>query len=81
MLTLTPDGIVAVAALFKAGGYRCYANYWSAVKSEHIEVGHLWTEQLELTGRWVTRSVLRGIGPARQRMALPLHKLLKLKNC
>ena len=42
----------------------------------HIEAGFDWSEHLELTGRWVTRSVLRGIGPARQSKALCMKKLL-----
>ena len=80
MLPLTQAGVVAVASLFKAGGYRSYPNYWSAVKLLHIESGYPWTDLLDVTGRWVTRSVLRGIGPARQSRPLSMAKLLTLES-
>ena len=65
-IPLTPVGIEHVAAYFKVGGYRSYPNYLSAIRLVHIEAGHPWTEQLDVVSRWTTRSVLRGIGPARQ---------------
>ena len=80
MLPLTQAGVVAVASLFKAGGDRSYPTYWSAVKLLHIESGHPWTDLLEVTGRWVTRSVQRGIGPARQSRPLSMAKLLALNS-
>jgi hypothetical protein len=66
MFPVTPRSLVHVAALFKSGGYRAFANYLSALKSAHIEAGFEWDQLLAHTGAWTTRSVLRGIGPARQ---------------
>ena len=43
MYPLTVDGLLAVSALFKKAGYRSYPNYLSAVKSEHILRGHVWS--------------------------------------
>ena len=80
LFPLTSLGMMAVASLFKAGGYRSFANYLSAVKGKHIEEGHYWSEQLDQTGRWITRSVLRGIGPARQSRPLCIKKLLELED-
>lgn len=77
-IPLTPSSIELVAAFFKSGGYRSFPNYLSAVKQIHVESGYAWTDQLDLAGRWTTRSVLRGIGPARQSRALKLKELMKM---
>ena len=77
-LPITPDIVVAVGALFKAGCYRSFQNYASAAKNAHVEAGHDWTQLLEHTRGWVTRSVLRGIGPARQSSSFLYHRLLHL---
>ena len=61
VLPLVPDQVVAVAALFKAGDYRSYANYLASMKSKHLDEGYAWSENLTHVGRWTTRSVLRGI--------------------
>jgi hypothetical protein len=63
---ITPATLISVAALFKAGGYRGFPNYLSAAKGAHIEAGFVWDQLMTHTGSWVSRSVLRGIGPARQ---------------
>ncbi len=75
MYPVTPLTLVHVAALFKAGGYRGFANYLSALKSAHIEAGFEWDQLLAHTGAWTTRSVLRGIGPARQSCSFLYDKL------
>jgi hypothetical protein len=75
MFPVTPRNLVHVAALFKLGGYRAFANYLSAVKSAHIEAGFEWDQLLVHTGAWTTRSVLRGIGPARQSCSFAYDKL------
>ena len=46
-LPLTLIGVEHVAAYFKAGGYRSYPNYLSAMKQAHIEPGHDWSAQLD----------------------------------
>ncbi len=78
LLPITPHTLVHVASLFKVGGYRGFPNYMSAVKALHIESGHVWDQLLTHTGAWVTRSVLRGIGPARQSCSFRFAELCKL---
>lgn len=78
VLPLTPHKMTAVASLFKAGAYRAYPNYVSAVRIMHIEAGHSWTEQLDLASKWLSRSVLRGIGPARQSCPFSMSRLMTL---
>jgi hypothetical protein len=79
LLPVTVRSFVAVAALFKRGNYRAFPNYASAIKLQHVEAGHLWTQQLDNACRWCSRSVLRGIGPARQSQALWLSNLLTIE--
>ena len=78
LLPITVRILVMVGSLFKAAGYRSYPNYVSAVRSAHIEAGHDWHQLLQHTSAWVTRSVLRGIGPARQSCAFSFDKLQQL---
>jgi hypothetical protein len=78
VLPLTTRKIISIAAFFKAGDFRSFPNYLSSLKSEHLDAGFDWSSQLEHVGRWVTRSVLRGIGPARQSHPLPMALLLQL---
>jgi hypothetical protein len=78
VLPLTALSIELIGAIFKAGDYRSFPNYLSVAKTAHIEAGHLWGELLSHTGRWVTRSVLRGIGPARQSQPWAMATLLSL---
>lgn len=80
LLPMTPMSLVHVAALFKAGGYRGFPNYLSAVKALHIEDGFEWGQLLSHTGAWVTRSVLRGIGPARQSCSFLFPELCLLPS-
>ena len=75
MLPLTLHKIRCVGAMFKKGGYRSFKNYLSAVKDLHIMTGHPWTIQLDRSSRNVSRSVLRGIGPARQAGTMDVSKL------
>ena len=77
-LPITVRTLVMVGSLFKAAGYRSYPNYISAMKSQHIEAEHEWGQLLTHTSGWVTRSVLRGIGPARQSCAFLFNKLAQL---
>ena len=78
VLPLTPRSLVAAGSLFKKGGYRSFANYISAMKGRHIEEGFFWTQLLSHTANWVTRSVTRGIGPARQSCGFNFVKLCRL---
>jgi hypothetical protein len=65
-LPLTPSKIEAVLSMMKAGGYRGVANYLGLAKDKHVQSGEPWTLQLARASRKGARSVLRGIGPARQ---------------
>jgi hypothetical protein len=75
---VTPIALVHIASLFKSGGYRGFPNYLSAAKSAHIGAGFEWTQLLTHTGAWVSRSVLRGIGPARQSCCFAYAQLCDL---
>eukprot|EP00971_Amphidinium_carterae_P352448 6492599-Amphidinium_carterae.2 len=68
VLPLTPEGIHAVATLVKAGGFRS-VNVLYRAKREHC-VHHAWNDNLQLALKDAKRSILRGIGPAKQ--AAPL---------
>lgn len=78
LLPVTVQSMVVVGAIFKRGGYRSFANHMSAIKAGHIEAGRQWEQLLSHTSGWVTRSVLRGIGPARQSCGFTFAKLCKL---
>ena len=77
-LPLTARILVIIGALFKAGGYRSYPNYVAIVKSRHIDAGHEWSHMLQHTSSWITRSVLRGIGPERQSCCFDVQRLFAL---
>ena len=79
VVPLSPSSLAAVAAVFKGGHYRSFANYSSAAKTEHVEAGYPWTSLLEHVVKWCSRSVTRGIGPARQCLASSLHGLLEME--
>lgn len=66
VLPLTELSLERVSCLFKLGGYKSFKNYLSRIKECHVEAGFEWTNNLNLTARRCTRSVLRGLGgPAR----------------
>ena len=48
------------------------------MRSKHIENGHEWCQLLQHTSAWVTRSVLRGIGPERQSCSFDVRRLCEL---
>ena len=73
MTPVTIRSLVLTGALFKKGGYRSNSNYLSAIKAAHIEAGYDWTQLLAHTDGWVARSVVRGIGPARQSCSFAFH--------
>ena len=62
------------------GGYRSFPNFVSAAKIAHIEAGSEWTQLLDVTGHWVSRTVLRGIGLARHSCGFAFAKILKLEQ-
>jgi hypothetical protein len=80
LVPVTVRGIVAVASLFKRGGYRSFANYATAIKSAHVGAGYEWDQLLSHTMTWCTRSVMRGVGPARQSQPFWFKGLLSLNR-
>lgn len=73
---LTVDKLARVGAAFKSCGYRSFANYLSKAKEQHIVMGGEWSDELQLEGRRVVRSVTRGIGPVQQRTPLDIDRIL-----
>ena len=74
------SGLKAVAPLFKGLGYRSFHSYSSNIKPAHINAGHGWADQLDQVCAWANKSVLRGIGPARQSAPLKLALVLGLER-
>ena len=66
VLPLTPNGLRAIAAQMKSGGYRSFPNFVCAVKDAHLDQGHPWTDELERSRRKCEASTQRGIGPPKQ---------------
>eukprot|EP00972_Heterocapsa_arctica_P084343 12424237-Heterocapsa_arctica.AAC.1 len=64
--------------MFKQGGYRAFPNYIARAKDQHIAESYVWTDDLQRAYRRAQRSVLRGIGPARQSAALSLSVVVAL---
>ena len=75
---LTPNKIACVAAMFKQGRYRSYANYLDRAKDRHIELRSPWTDELQRARKIAVRSVTRGIGPSRQTADLDVEQVSKL---
>ena len=69
-LPLTTEKIRAVAAQMKAAGYRSYPNFLSAIKNDHLDGGHQWTQELDRCHGRCKASTQRGIGPPRQALEL-----------
>jgi hypothetical protein len=76
---ITSEALKAVAALFKARGYRSFENYLSRAKREHILFGFAWTQELDIIARDCVRSVTRGVGPSRQSAEFDLVKIVALE--
>eukprot|EP00971_Amphidinium_carterae_P147990 2933448-Amphidinium_carterae.1 len=64
-----------VAATFKAGGYRSFDNYLSRAEMEHMQRGHVWTQDLDLMARRRCRACERGLGPPKQSSVLDVDIL------
>eukprot|EP00971_Amphidinium_carterae_P286884 5695523-Amphidinium_carterae.2 len=60
-------------------GYRSWANFLSVARGTHVSAGHAWTEQLDHLAKQCTRSVTRGMGPARQSTSLSVEKVHELR--
>ena len=77
---LTSELINLAGALLKAGGYRSSAQYFSAMKREHITQGHAWQDVLQQGATDAVRSCMRGIGPDKACPSLDLRKLENLDS-
>ena len=62
----------------KLAGYRSFGNYLSRAKIEHINAGGTWNQLLERAGADCVKSVMRGLGPARQSAPYPLEQVAVL---
>jgi hypothetical protein len=74
----TVPGVLAVASMFKAGGYASGANYLSAARVRSRDLGHA---EAPLVGHAVRRalaSLERGVGQARQTHAQPMNRFGEL---
>ena len=60
----TVEGIYAVAAALKEGGYRTGRAYLGLWETMHREAGHPWTDDLVQAKAWARKSIERGMGPA-----------------
>ena len=69
---LFEDGILRIAALFKAGGYKSFDNYMDRAKSHHISLGAEWSLALDRTSKDARRSVSRNVGRCRQSRPLDI---------
>ena len=69
------DGLRTLEAALKKGGHRTACEYSGWAKSQHCRAGFLWAELLQLTLKEVTRSVLRGLGPAKSAPAFGPERL------
>ena len=63
---LSPSSIRAVASIMKDQKYRSWSNCLCRARREHVALGNVWSAELDMVARQCTRSVNRGIGPARQ---------------
>ena len=73
-LPVTAEGIYAVAAALKAGGYRTGRAYLGIWEVMHREGGHAWTDELRQAKAWATASLQRGLGPAISASTFDLEK-------
>ena len=79
---LTSIKILAIASMFKSGGYVSFSNYAARAKYEHMATFNIhqipWSEELARTVKDATRSVTRGVGSARQSEPFDLGKVCSL---
>ena len=63
---LTVPKLQYVAALLKNSKYRSAGQYLSAFKRQHIKLGHVWDDAINLEFTDAMRSCKRGLGPSKQ---------------
>ena len=72
---VTVEHLQLLGTLLKRAGYRSAGTYLSAVKNQHIRLGHPWSDTLDLELREGKRACERGIGPPQKCGALDMQKL------
>ena len=80
VLPLTRDKVRVIASMFKQGGYRSFGNYLAVAKSQHINMGYPWSDEISCQANKSSSSTKRGLGPAKQSEALDLRELAKLPS-
>ena len=74
-LPLTRQKLRLLAAALKAGSYRSAKEYLLVAKKMHLVCGGDWSEALRTAMADVTRSVTRGLGPAKQAVTFDLKEI------
>ena len=77
---LTKEKIDIMGTLLKWGQYRSAALYFSAAKKSHVDLGHAWSEQLDISIKTALRSCMRGVGPDKRCPSLDLMKVFEMKD-
>ena len=75
---ITVERLQLLGTLLKRAGYRSAGAYLSAVKNQHIRLGHPWTNALDLELKEGKRACERGIGPPQKCGAFDMQKLANL---
>ena len=76
---VTVEHLKVMGSLFKKrAGYRSGGAYLSAVRNQHIRLGHPWSDGLDLELREGKCACERGIGPPKKCGALDMQKLADL---
>ncbi len=78
LLPLSGPNLKLLAAAQKAGGYRSAMSYLYIAKKEHLVAGFTWSEELQVVFKDVSRSLLRGLGAAKQAKTFGLEVLAAL---
>ena len=76
---LTVEKLQLFGSLLKRAGYRSAAAYMSAVKNQHVRLGHPWSDALGLELRDGKRACERGIGLPVKCGAFDMQKLAELR--
>ena len=75
LLPVTNAGMELLAAALKAGMYSSAVTYLKILKQLHTQAGHPWTADLEETRIECSRTLGRGIGPAKRAAVVRLEAL------
>ena len=62
----TPPLLKAVGSVLKAAGYKAAPLYMHDLKVKHVEEGHAWSDELDLTFKRIKRALERDAGPSRK---------------